>query len=137
LKENGTWQFNCQHGANECWGNLYHACLIDALPRKEDHFPIIQCIMSYNINIQDACRLCSDKYNVSFNKIQNCMSSSRANVKMHNYADMTARAHIGYTPWMEINSQYTTKGGNNLIEYLCSLYKGPSKPFGCFKRIKI
>jgi len=138
LRESNKWQFNCQHGTNECWGNLFHSCLIDKYPRKEDHFPIIQCTMSYNINIQDSARLCSNKYNIEFNQIQDCVSSSQANFRMHSYADMTERARIGYTPWIVINSQHTTeiqnKAGNNLIEYVCSLYKGLSKPYACFHK---
>ena len=27
----GGWTFTCQHGNNECIGNLYQACLLDGL----------------------------------------------------------------------------------------------------------
>merc|ERR1712156_1039918 len=33
---NGGWDFACQHGPNECTGNLYQACLINALKKLKN-----------------------------------------------------------------------------------------------------
>lgn len=34
-QKNGTYQFNCQHGANECYANKYHACAIHEYPGEK------------------------------------------------------------------------------------------------------
>jgi interferon gamma-inducible protein 30 len=38
------WKFTCQHGADECWGNLFHSCLINYYPQVQDHFQVIYCM---------------------------------------------------------------------------------------------
>ena len=43
---NGGWNFNCQHGNDECIGNLYQACLLNGL--KSDNkmqVEAVNCIM--------------------------------------------------------------------------------------------
>ena len=42
----GGWDFTCQHGPNECIGNLYQACLLDKLVLNSDKVEAINCIMS-------------------------------------------------------------------------------------------
>ncbi|XP_023323444.1 gamma-interferon-inducible lysosomal thiol reductase isoform X2 [Eurytemora carolleeae] len=44
--EEGSWEFTCQHGPNECYGNMMHACLINLVPEQGDIVPLIDCIMS-------------------------------------------------------------------------------------------
>ncbi len=101
--------------------------MIQNYPRKEDHFPVIYCIMSYNINIQDAARLCANKYNIQLSTIQNCMSSQQGNLKMHMLADQTENSKHNYVPWITVNGVHTTeiqnKAGNNLIEFVCQSYQ--------------
>ena len=44
--DNGGFTFSCQHGPNECNGNLYAACLIDRLHgQNEIQVAVINCIM--------------------------------------------------------------------------------------------
>ncbi len=42
--ETKLWQFTCQHGVDECWGNLFQSCLINYFPNVNQHFPFIQCM---------------------------------------------------------------------------------------------
>ena len=43
----GGWTFTCQHGDNECIGNLYQACLLNGL-ENENRLQVeaVNCIMS-------------------------------------------------------------------------------------------
>ena len=43
----GGWEFTCQHGPNECKGNLYQVCLLDQL-KDENSLKVeaIHCIMA-------------------------------------------------------------------------------------------
>ena len=44
--DNGGFTFSCQHGPNECNGNLYAACLIDRLQGQNAmQVAVINCIM--------------------------------------------------------------------------------------------
>ncbi len=42
----GGWDFTCQHGPNECEGNLYQACVIDKIDDPDTEIEVISCIMS-------------------------------------------------------------------------------------------
>ena len=44
---NDGWNFDCQHGPNECKGNLYQACLLNALQGQEKlQLDVLNCIMA-------------------------------------------------------------------------------------------
>ena len=44
---NDGWNFDCQHGPNECKGNLYQACLLNALQGQEKlQLNVLNCIMA-------------------------------------------------------------------------------------------
>ncbi|XP_069783854.1 gamma-interferon-inducible lysosomal thiol reductase-like isoform X3 [Narcine bancroftii] len=44
--ESGKWIFNCQHGQEECTGNMIEACLMHTLQNVKRFFPIIFCMES-------------------------------------------------------------------------------------------
>ncbi|NXG40062.1 GILT reductase, partial [Dromaius novaehollandiae] len=43
---NGTWRFQCQHGPEECLGNMVEACLMHEVQDFSTYFPIIFCLES-------------------------------------------------------------------------------------------
>jgi len=109
-------------------------------------------MLSYNINIQDAAKLCSSKNNIDMNPIQKCMATSVGNFfyknysfffhlyyfvlfyfikigneRMHILADLTEKNMRGGTPWSTVNnlpsSAFQNRVGENLSDLVCSLYK--------------
>ena len=42
----GGWNFECQHGPNECVGNLFQVCLLDQVMDKQIQMEAINCIMA-------------------------------------------------------------------------------------------
>ena len=43
----GGWNFQCQHGPDECQGNLYQACLLDSINNDNKlQIEAVNCIMS-------------------------------------------------------------------------------------------
>ena len=42
----GGWDFECQHGEEECIGNLYQVCLVDKVTDKSVQMDAINCIMA-------------------------------------------------------------------------------------------
>ena len=85
-------------------------------------------MLSYNINIQDAARLCSTKNNIDANLIQKCMATSVGNARMHASADLTEKnMRGGGTPWSTVNnlpsSAFQNRVGENLSDLVCSLFK--------------
>lgn len=42
---NGEWNFLCQHGPNECYGNQLHACVINQYPLSQS-LEFVYCTMN-------------------------------------------------------------------------------------------
>lgn len=43
---NNAWQFECQHGSNECRGNKYQACVLNQNYTQTINVELINCIMN-------------------------------------------------------------------------------------------
>merc|ERR1711973_1084474 len=43
--DGGSWDFTCQHGADECRGNKVQACILDKVSDPEEYVPLITCLM--------------------------------------------------------------------------------------------
>ena len=41
----GGWNFECQHGNNECIGNQYQVCLIEQIQEKSVQIAALNCIL--------------------------------------------------------------------------------------------
>merc|ERR1719348_2326702 len=46
-----SWDFTCQHGPNECWGNKVQACALKKIPDTESIVPLINCLMMSTISL--------------------------------------------------------------------------------------
>lgn len=133
------WQFTCQHGVDECWGNLLHSCLINYYPRQEDHFPFIYCMESSdNGTIEDVAAQCATKLGVSMDNLTNCMYSVQGNQLQHAYAVMTDSLNPPHTyvPWVTLNGVHNddiqNRAENDLVALVCDAYQG-AKPSACNK----
>lgn len=49
IKKTDHYEFNCQHGPKECYGNMLHTCAIAEMGYS-DGFKFIYCLMSHNSN---------------------------------------------------------------------------------------
>ncbi|KAM9515975.1 gamma-interferon-inducible lysosomal thiol reductase isoform 2-T2 [Guaruba guarouba] len=44
--ESGKWEFQCQHGPEECLGNMIETCLMQEAKNFSTYFPVIFCLES-------------------------------------------------------------------------------------------
>lgn len=135
-KVGGKWNFTCQHGPDECYGNLMHTCALMSLKNMSDVFPFVVCTMSSQQIPQQSGPVCAKKLGFDFAVVQQCMNSTYGNKYEHDMAMLTdlLHPHLTYVPWVTLNMVHTEdiqkEAENNLLQLICDTYHGP-KPEAC------
>jgi len=145
----GTWAYTCQHGVNECIGNMWEACAIEHynttngdVHNTPTWWPFIVCMeASGQAGTQSVAQNCATKNGLDWNVLNTCAGSNPAagtstdgNPLMHKEA-VTTNSLIPphqWTPWVVINGVPLTSDqlNQNLIKMVCSAYTG-TPPAGC------
>ncbi|XP_033727013.1 gamma-interferon-inducible lysosomal thiol reductase-like [Pecten maximus] len=142
----GKWQFQCQHGEQECIGNIIDACTISMVKNFTIYFPFINCmeekLYEGDINPPQAAEKCAKQF--SLKEIDGILACSRSDTGImleHQMAlktDALQPPHT-YVPWVELNGVHTDRiqkeAENNLINLICDTYMGV-KPPACQKKMK-
>ncbi|KAM4552879.1 gamma-interferon-inducible lysosomal thiol reductase [Odontesthes bonariensis] len=126
--------FACQHGEQECLGNMIEACILNMTSMA---FPIIFCMES-STDVISAADSCVKLYapELSMEKLKSCVGGDLGNQLMHQNALQTRALNPPhqYVPWVTINGEHTDslqeKAQSSLFTLVCGLYKGP-KPAAC------
>ncbi|XP_034469051.1 LOW QUALITY PROTEIN: gamma-interferon-inducible lysosomal thiol reductase [Hippoglossus hippoglossus] len=124
--------FECQHGEQECLGNMIEACLMN----KTNASRIIFCMESSSDVIKSAQSCGIHDPDLSWDDVMSCVKGDVGNQLMHQNAMMTKALNPPhkYVPWITINGEHTEdlqdKAMNSLFTLVCSMYKGP-KPAVC------
>ena len=138
-EQGGKWVFTCQHGKEECIGNVIETCAIHLYPKVSDYFPFIHCIETSNILPRTAAPICAQKLGLDYSKIQSCANSDLGNKLEHEMALKTETLDPPnqYVPWITVEGVHTEKIQNeaedDLVGLICKTYKGSSKPAPCQK----
>ncbi|KAJ1085489.1 hypothetical protein NDU88_005621 [Pleurodeles waltl] len=135
--ESGKWVFECQHGPNECLGNMIETCLMNILGSADQYLPIIYCIESAE-NVIKSVQPCLEVYQpeLSLDKIMQCANGDLGNKLMHENAQRTQRLDPPhkFVPWIVVNGKHTdelqSKALSALFNLICETYTGP-KPIAC------
>jgi len=132
------YEFTCQHGSNECYGNVVEVCSLSKMS-YEDGLEYMVCmedgIRTFEKNINNALVNCVQDQNL-LQSILNCALSEEGNLLQHNVAQKTPSNHK-YVPWIQVNGVHDAKIEAALLEnmndYLCGL-EGNSYLEGCQKK---
>ncbi|XP_044076169.1 gamma-interferon-inducible lysosomal thiol reductase isoform X1 [Siniperca chuatsi] len=132
---NQTYSYECQHGEQECLGNMIETCLLNMTKMA---FPIIFCMESSG-DVIKAAEPCVELYGSSeltWDNIMSCVKGDQGKQLMHQNALKTNALNPPhqYVPWVTINGEHTEdlqdKAMSSLFTLVCSMYKGP-KPAAC------
>lgn len=127
--------FTCQHGKEECLGNMIEACLLNL--SKSDAFLSIFCmeVSDDPINAAESCvKLFSP--DLDWKAVMECVDGKSGNQIMHQNALKTKalKPPHTYVPWVTINGVHTEelqdKAMSALLPLVCDMYKG-EKPAIC------
>lgn len=124
----GLYEFKCQHGINECYGNLIQVCAMNILKNSHDSYEFLICsyskIKEHKKDFDKNLKFCLNelKYEEEYEeKIKECSKNKDGNRLMHlvasNYPD---HKHV---PWVVVNGEFDEESSNsvieNLLEYAC------------------
>ncbi|XP_041805593.1 gamma-interferon-inducible lysosomal thiol reductase [Chelmon rostratus] len=124
--------FECQHGQQECLGNMIETCLLNMTDMA---FVIINCMES-STDVIKAAKSCVELYRpeLAWDTIMSCVNGDLGNQLMHQNALKTnaLSPQHEYVPWVTINGEHTKdledKAMSSLFNLVCSLYKGAKIP---------
>jgi interferon gamma-inducible protein 30 len=133
----GKWVFSCQHGKEECIGNLIETCAIHFYPNTSNFFPFIHCIESSSKIPRVVAPSCAQKFKLNYSKIESCANGDLGNSLEHEMALKTEalKPDHTYVPWITLNGVHTeeieNKAESDLVKLVCNTYKGSPKPQAC------
>jgi interferon gamma-inducible protein 30 len=150
----GTWAYTCQHGVNECIGNMWEACAIEynnVTLNDAHHTPkwwsFFLCMEASNqAGVESVASACAQKGGLDWSQINTCAGPNPAvgtatdgNPLMHKIAVVTNNLQPPHqwTPWVVINGVPLTEDQLNLslTKLVCQAYTG-TPPSGCGKYLK-
>ena len=137
IKKGNRWKFMCQHGEEECYGNLIETCAIHYNKNASAFMPFIYCIESSNSLPRNIAHKCAKKFGLDYSQIISCVKGRVGNKLEHKMAKKTIALDPPqtYVPWVTLNGVHTesiqTAATDNLIKLICDTYQGSRKPKAC------
>ncbi|RUS87390.1 hypothetical protein EGW08_004844 [Elysia chlorotica] len=135
-KVGDKWVFECQHGEQECIGNLIETCAIALVKDITKYFPFINCMEKSYKQPEEAAKQCSTSFAVPLEDILKCSKSDFGNKLEHEMAAKTDALEPShqYVPWITVNGVHTEdiqkEAQDNIVKLICDTYKG-TKPQIC------
>uniref|UniRef100_A0A8C9MGS1 Gamma-interferon-inducible lysosomal thiol reductase n=1 Tax=Serinus canaria TaxID=9135 RepID=A0A8C9MGS1_SERCA len=127
----GKLDFQCQHGPEECLGNMMEACLMHEAQNFSTYFALIFCLESGS-SVTKNLEACLQIYapEVDIGRISTCVQGDTGVALMHHNAQLTEALDPPhqYVPWITINGVW--QGEASLLGLVCHLYQG-EKPEVC------
>ncbi|XP_046964540.1 GILT-like protein 2 [Vanessa cardui] len=114
---NGRYDFKCQHGPAECYGNKLHACAIDYLQNITEAVEFNACMMEYKSNDEAADR-CANAMYLDSRPIKACAKGERGTQLLKYYGEESKKANFSYVPYILINGKLNS--GDNFMEDICA-----------------
>jgi interferon gamma-inducible protein 30 len=136
--------FSCQHGKDECIGNMYEACAIEHYPTVTnyipDWWPYVFCMEKSGAPASYA-QSCATSAGLDWSVLSTCAGSNPAagsnsdgNPLMYQIGQDTTNLQPPhqYTPWIVMNGTPLTslQQSRSLIQVVCKEYTG-TPPAGC------
>ncbi|KAH1045521.1 hypothetical protein J1N35_036305 [Gossypium stocksii] len=129
-------EIHCQHGAEECYLNTIHSCVIHFWPDVKVHFEFIRCTEQQSLKggpVEALWKNCSEKLRLKEEIIDKCYTTGFGYKLLLQYANETAQLKPPqeYVPWVVVNNQPLRQDLENFVKYVCEAYKGDHKPAAC------
>lgn len=149
-EKTNLYEYTCQNGPTECWGNKFQACLMNDLkidPRK--FLNIMVCIYSFvdwkNHDFSHALMTCATAESFDlFIEAKKCGDDySKWQPLIHQNAEKTPGypQEIAYVPFVYVDGEHPEQDEemaiiHDVFRWACKNYRGTYKPETCHLRSK-
>merc|ERR1711879_952010 len=100
----GGYEFTCQHGDDECYGNMVQACAQEHAPDYDTAVRLIVCMMSspYPPNAGGEC---FNQFGLDYQPIQDCLDNGEAGAlhAKNGEFQLSQEPRISWVPWVNFN----------------------------------
>ena len=117
--------FWCQHGENECYGNMVELCAVHHFPNS--YWKFIMCQELAGKFGDDQVKKCASDAGLPVEEILECAKGEEGPLLHLQAADLTPPEHT-YVPWVTVNG--VLQNGKTLVSMVCDAYEG-EKPESC------
>nr|CAD7579726.1 unnamed protein product [Timema californicum] len=138
VDDDGHYQFSCQHGPSECYGNRVQACALAELSDNLDlQVEFVNCAMSSS-NSSTSGPLCASKLGIDYSPVQECVDGTTGDqLTVYNGNRTTSFSpKYAYVPWVAINGVHNNEtrdtARKDLLATSCKLLNNRPEP--CLKR---
>ncbi|XP_037775237.1 uncharacterized protein LOC119572288 [Penaeus monodon] len=127
--ETGDYEFQCQHGPDECYGNRVMSCAQNSLPIGTQ-VEFFQCMMTKRYPAFFG-KQCSEEVGIAWAPLQECAKSVRGAVMLYQNGVRTAslKPQVHFIPTITINGRYDNRRLRvslmALRSQICASYDGP------------
>ncbi|XP_012287566.1 GILT-like protein 1 [Orussus abietinus] len=145
-KEDGSWEFVCQHGPPECFGNKAQACALNEIQSicqgqscQEMASNLVGCVMSSSYP-STAVEHCASKINInaaSISRINECEKNSKGDELLAAMGVKTfaLQPRLSFVPTIVINKAFSQENQSaalkNFKKLVCDNIGTVEKPAAC------
>ncbi|KAL7035430.1 hypothetical protein ACKWTF_008363 [Chironomus riparius] len=119
----GGIEFECQHGADECFGNKVQGCMLSRMPHQDTQVSYVTCQMQ--VGADRTHKACVEAFGVSWDEILQCVQSDFATKQQLGFERISGPVlqNTRWVPTIAYNGQITeySHSGNSppLKDVLC------------------
>merc|ERR1712002_419667 len=124
-RPDGGFDFECQHGEEECKANIQHNCMADAVKDQVQMVEILTCLEKSD-DMLGNFQTCLDENGVDatmIKEIVECSTSIKGEQLTHEsgVVRQSHKPHISYVPYVELDKDGEDwQSGYQLPDYLCN-----------------
>merc|ERR1712107_145182 len=125
----GSWVFACQHGPDECYGNMMHACITKLVSDESSLVPLLNCVMAGSPASLTQVEFCNDdiETKLDMTELYQCINLDGPDL-LHEVGVETfnLQPRLTSVPWTLFNNVFVEEDSRNsqkdLVGVLCDKY---------------
>jgi len=122
----GGFEFQCQHGEEECEGNIWHACTSRYVKKQWNKLSMVECMIDDNYNAAGVAATCAKANDVSLGKISACATGEEGR-ELHALAGEDTnllQPEVSFIPTIKLDGSQGSQKAilKNFLKEVCKVY---------------